>query len=158
MSRSYTGGILIIILGVILLLGKFGVFGFLGNLWPLFVLIPGLLFHFFFFARMLPSGVLIPGGILTVYALMFFYCNVFGWHAMGYLWPGFILGVAIGLYEFYLFSVDHPRGALLASLIVGGISVVFFGFTLLLAGGVYFIAVALIAVGLYLIYRRPRAW
>lgn len=152
-------GVLIIILGVIILLGKLGVFSFVWSIfWPIFILAPGLLFHLFFFTRAMPAGVLIPGGILVTYALMFFYCGIFGWHSMSYLWPGFIFGVAVGLYEFFLFSDDKPRGALVASMILGIISIVFFGFTLMTTSGIYVIAAALILIGIYLIVRRPNAW
>src|SRR5690606_3207809 len=110
-KNSYISGIIIILIGVFLLLGKIGVFSFLGShLWPVFVLLPGLFFHVLFFARGAPSGVLVPGGILTTYALMFFYCNIVGWDAMSYLWPGFIAGVAIGLFEAYFFDPNKPRG------------------------------------------------
>src|SRR5690554_3461193 len=90
-------GIIIILLGIFILLGKLGVIAFVWSIfWPVFVLAPGILFHLFFFSRVMPAGVLIPGGILVTYSLMFFYCGLFGWHSMSYLWPGFILGVAIG--------------------------------------------------------------
>jgi hypothetical protein len=157
--NQYSLGIMIILIGIVILLGKFGVFSFLGALfWPVFVLAPGLLFHFLFFGRVLPSGVLIPGGILTTYSLMFFFCNIFGWQAMAYIWPGFILGVAVGLYEFYLFDRHQPRGALIASIILTVIAAVFFGFTLLFSGGVYFVAIGLILLGVLLIFRNKQSW
>jgi hypothetical protein len=89
---------------------------------------------------------------------MFLYCTIFGWGAMSYLWPGFIFGVAVGLYEYYMFSDDKPRGALIASLIVGSVSIVFFGFTLIRTNAIYVIAAALILIGLFMILRRPRTW
>ncbi len=154
-----TLGFVIVLVGVAILLSKFGVIGSLGSLfWPVFVLVPGLVFHALYFGRVLPSGVLIPGGILITYSAMFFFCNLFGWDWMKYLWPGFIFGVAVGLYEFYLFDRHNPKGAFVASLILTVISGVLFGFTLLFTASVYFIALALIAVGLFMIYRRPKAW
>lgn len=152
-------GLVIILLGLIILLGKLGVFTFVWSIfWPVFILAPGILFHLFYFTRALPAGVLIPGGILVTYALIFFYCAIFGWDSMTYLWPGFMLGVAIGLYEYFMFSEDKPRGPLIAAIILGVISIVFFGFTLMSTNGIYFIAIALILIGVFMIVRRPRSW
>jgi len=156
--NSYASGLAIIAVGVFLLLAKFGIFGFVGShLWPIFVLLPSLFFHVLYFARGAHSGVLVPGGILLTYSLMFFYCNFFGWGAMAYLWPGYILGVAVGLFESYYFDPNKPRGVLIASGVLATIAAVFFGFTLLFTQGVYLIAIILILIGAAMIYRRPRA-
>ncbi len=158
-KNNYSIGVVLIVIAVVLLLGKLGIFHFLGSLlWPLFVLAPGILFHLLYFNRVLPSGVLVPGGILVTYSLMFFYCNVFGWASMGYLWPGFILGVAIGLYEFYLFDRNSGRGVQLAAIILGIISAVFFGMTILFKLGIYLVALILVLAGVWMIMRKPRAW
>ncbi|MFD0692780.1 LiaI-LiaF-like domain-containing protein [Paenibacillus sp. GCM10027628] len=157
--NSYSIGILLIAVAVVLLLGKLGVFHFIASFfWPLVLLIPGLLFHFLFFNRTLPAGVLVPGGILTTYALMFFYCNIFGWSSMSYLWPGFILGVAVGLYELHLFDHNSDRGVLIGAMVLGIIAAVFFGMTLLFKLGIYVIALLLVLAGVVLIFRRPRSW
>lgn len=154
-SNRYSMGWIIVIVGIALLLGKLGFFSFLGRLfWPIFVLAPGLLLHYLFFRRVLPSGVLIPAGILTTYSLLFFFCNLFGWAAMSYMWPVFILGPAIGLYECYIFDRDQPRGVLIASLILGATAFICWSMMLLFTIGVYVIALILIAVGLYMIFVR----
>lgn len=160
MTRNrYSIGVVLIIIAVILLLGKLGVFAFLGKmLWPVFVLAPGLLLHFLYFGRMLPSGVLVPGGILVTYSVMFFYCNLFGWHSMSYLWPGFIFGVAVGLYELQLFDRNAPRGTMTAALILGAIAAVLFAISLLFSLSIYVIALLLVAVGIVMVMRRPRSW
>ncbi|KIL41722.1 hypothetical protein SD70_04955 [Gordoniibacillus kamchatkensis] len=151
-------GVLLIAVAVILLLGKIGVFGFLGSLlWPLLVLAPGVVLHMLYFNRVLPPGVLVPGGILVTYSLMFLFCNVFGWGAMSYIWPGFIFGVAVGLYELYFFE-RRDRGALTASVILTAVSALLFGMAVLAKLGVYFIVIVLVIAGLLLIWRRPRAW
>ena len=140
-----------------MLLAKVGLFSFIGsNLWPIFVLLPSVLFHIMYFSRGASSGVLVPGGILFTYAMMFFYCNIVGWDAMSYLWPGYILGVAIGLFEAYFFDPNKPRGLFIAALVLAIISAVFFGFTLLFTSGAYLIALGMIVIGLALIYRRPQ--
>lgn len=158
-NQQFSLGIVIIALGLFILLGKLGIFQFVGSmLWPLFVLLPGLIFHVLFFYRVLPSGVLIPGGILVLLSLMFFFCNLVGWDAMAYLWPGFIAAVALGLYEFYLFDSYRPRAALNGAVVLGIIAAVFFAFILLFSSGVYFLAAVLIAAGIFLLMRRPKLW
>lgn len=157
--NNYSVGLLLIGIAVVLLLGKLGVFSALGAfLWPVFVLLPGAAFHYLYFARILPVGVLVPGGVLVTYSLMFFYCNLFGWDSMRYLWPGFIFGVAVGLYELHLFSSNRFRGAFTAALILAILSGVFFAFAFMFSVGVYFVAFALIVVGVFLMMSRKRSW
>jgi hypothetical protein len=158
-KNNYSLGLILIVLAVVLILGKLGVIGFLGNLfWPIFVLLPGLLFHILFFGRILPVGVLVPGGMLVTYSLMFFFCNVFGWGSMVFLWPGFIFGVAVGLYELHIFNRYSPRGTFKAAFLLAVISLVFFAITFLFTVSSYVIAIVLIGIGLWMILRRKRSW
>lgn len=155
--NQYSLGVIIIAVGIVIILGKLGIFSFAWKiLWPLMLLAPGLLFHALFFTRIMPAAVLVPGGILTTYGLMFIFCNIFGWHSMVYLWPGFIFGVAVGLYEFYFF--DRQRPIFIASLILAIISGLFFSFTLLFTGGIYIIALILILIGAFMLLKRPNTW
>ncbi|GAA3403872.1 hypothetical protein ACFFNY_02915 [Paenibacillus hodogayensis] len=158
-NNRYSVGLIIVAVGVILLLGKLGVIGFFWHVfWPLFVLIPGLLLHGLYFSRVLPSGVLIPGGILVTNSILFFLCTIFSWKLMAYLWPGFILALAVGLYEYYLFDKQSPRSTLIAAVVLAVISGICFSMTVLFTAGVYFVALALIVVGAYLIYNKRRRW
>jgi len=161
MARNrYSIGIVLIGIAIVLLLGKLGVFAFLGKmLWPLLVLAPGLLLHFLYFGRILPSGVLVPGGILVTYSVMFFYCNLFGWHSMSYLWPGFLFGVAVGLYELQLFDRNAPRGTMTAALVIGIAAAALFALSLLFSLSIYVIVLLLVAIGVVMVLRRrPRSW
>ncbi|MFM9329747.1 hypothetical protein [Paenibacillus mesotrionivorans] len=157
--NNYSVGLVLIGIAVILLLGKLGVFSFLGGLlWPVFILLPGVVFHFLYFSRVLPAGVLVPGGILVTYSLMFFFCNIFGWGAMSYLWPGFIFGVAVGLYELHLFDRHSGKGVLTAAMILAAISAVFFALAFMFTAGIYFIIFVLLVAGVGLIMTRKRGW
>jgi len=160
MSRNqYSVGILILVAGVIILLGKWGFFSFIGSVfWPLALLIPGVLLHVLFFGRLLPSVALLPAGILSTYGLLFLVCNIAGWGIMTYLWPVFILGVAVGLYEFYLFDPSNPRSAFAAAAVLAAAAGVFFLFMLLWGWGVYLIAVVLILVGAWMAFGRKFRW
>ncbi|WP_409341293.1 hypothetical protein [Paenibacillus sp. MBLB4367] len=159
-KNQYSIGLLLIGVAVVLLLGKLGVFSFLGSLvWPLFILVPGIALHMLYFGRVLPSGVLVPGGILVTYSLMFFYCNLFGWSSMKYLWPGFVFGVAVGLYELHLFDRNTSRGVAVAAMIIALVSVVLFSIMFLMTAGIYIVAAVLIIAGVALVAaRRPRSW
>ncbi|RKN86928.1 hypothetical protein [Paenibacillus ginsengarvi] len=160
MSKNrYSVGLIIVIVGIILLLGKLGVFGFVwGLFWPVFVLAPGLLLHFLYFNRVLPSAVLIPGGILVTCSILFFLCTIFGWSLMAYIWPGFIFAIAVGLYEFYTFDKYSPRGTLMAAVVLAILSGILFGVTILFTVGIYLIALVLIGVGAYIIFGKRRSW
>jgi hypothetical protein len=158
-KNNYSFGLILIVLAVVLILGKLGVIGFLGNLfWPIFVLLPGLLFHILFFSRILPVGVLVPGGMLVTYSILFFYCNVFGWSSMTYLWPGFIFGVAVGLYELHIFNRSNSQGVSTAAFVLAIISFVFFAIAFLFTIGIYFIALVLIGIGLIMTVKRRKTW
>lgn len=158
-NNKYSAGIIVLLAGVVILLGKLGVFSFLGAVfWPMLVLIPGILLHVFYFGRLLPAVVLVPGGILTVYALVFMVCNLFGWDAIKYLWPLFILGIAVGLYEYYLLGSSRPRVVLTASIALAAASAVFLVLVLLWSWGIYAIAIALIAAGAWMMFGRRARW
>lgn len=151
-------GIFIVVAGVVILLGKLGVFGFLGRtLWPLVLLLPGIFLHFMFFARRASAAILIPGGILTVYGLLFFICNIGGWGLMAALWPVLILGVAVGLYEYYLYETPRPGGALPIALGLTLLSILIFIFSWFQTGALYIIALILIAAGVWMIVGRKRS-
>ncbi|GAB6990636.1 hypothetical protein [Paenibacillus pini] len=151
-------GLFIVIAGIVILLGKLGVFGFLGRtLWPLIILIPGLLLHALFFANRARASVLLPGGILTVYGLLFGLCNISGWHLFSYVWPALIVGIAVGLYEYYWFEHPRPTGILPIAIVVGLLSIVLFFFSLLHTGAIYFIAALLIITGIWLIAGKGKS-
>jgi len=158
--NNYAMGLLLIGIAIFLLLGKLGVFAALAKLlWPLGVLIVGLIFHVLYFWNVLPAGVLVPGGMLTTYSILFLFCNLFGWKLMAYLWPGFILGVAIGLYELYRFGDIRDRGVLLAAIVLAVVAGVFFLFKLLVTAFVYLVAFSLLLIGVYLLVnRKSRSW
>ncbi|GIP25149.1 hypothetical protein J23TS9_02790 [Paenibacillus sp. J23TS9] len=150
-------GLFIVVAGLVILLGKLGVFGFLGRtLWPLAIVVVGLLIHLLYFSGRARAAVLIPGGILVVYGLLFGICNLWGWGMMSFLWPVLLLGIAVGAYEYYLFESPKPAGVLPFALILGLVSLVLLFFTLLHTGAIYVLAILLIVLGLWFILGRGR--
>lgn len=151
-------GLFIIVAGVVILLGNSGFFGFVGRtLWPVVLLLPGIIIHLLYFNRRLSASILIPGGILTVYGLLFLICSIGGWGLMSVLWPVLFLGVAVGLYEYYLFETPRPGRVLPIALALALISLLIWIFKWLQAGALYIIALVLIAVGVWLIFGRNRS-
>jgi hypothetical protein len=157
--QSATVGIGVLAVGLIILLGKLGVFAFIGAVfWPLFILIPGVLLHVLYFGRIVPSVALIPAGILTVVSVILLIGNWFGWGLMKYLWPLFIFAIAVGLYEFYVFGYSRSRPVWTAAVGLAALSLLLFGITLIWTWGIYLLAAVLIGVGALLVLRKPKIW
>lgn len=156
-KNDFKLGVFIAVAGLVILLGNLGVFGFLGRtLWPLVILLPGLFLHMLFFSRRASSSVLIPAGILTVYGLLFMLCNIAGWGLMKYLWPVLLLGIAVGLYEYSLYTSSRTGGLSVIAVILGSLSLLLCIFSLLGTGAMYLIGIGLVAVGIWLITGRGR--
>jgi len=163
---TMTIGLVLILIGVIYLLKNFSIFeiyfdifdiGFLfSRFWPLFILIPGLIFHYSFFTgKMTDAGLLVPGGILLVTGITCQLSMLFG--LWGYLWPGFILAVAVGLFELYIFGT-REKGLLIPVFILGGLAVIFFAISLgrIWILRTYLIPAILILGGLLIVFKNRR--
>ena len=119
MSKSGVfGGLFLVVVGGLLLannLGEWHMFS-MERLWPIFVLISGLVFELGYFSRDRNTGFLVPGGILTIMGLLFFFETFTDWQFAAFTWPIYPLAVAIGLFQLYIFS-GRPR-ALLAPVFI----------------------------------------
>lgn len=157
-------GSILVIVGVMWLIGQFVVGSFWAVSWPLFVILPGLIF----FAGMLwggkqAAGLAIPGTIITVTGLVLFYQNLTGqWWTWSFIWaltgP---MAVGLGLIIFGLYS-DNPgaRRAGTIVLIIGTVLLAVFGFAFgferyNIAG--YAWPLILIGLGIYIVIKRTRA-
>lgn len=121
--------------------------------WATIFIIPlGLFFHWLHFSlsNHRTTGLLIPGGILFTVGVVCQIATLFdSWQ---YLWPGFLLAPAVGLFEFYWFG-NRNKWLLIPINILGGLSVLFFAVFSL--GSLYnrtilgqpLLAIALIAIG-----------
>lgn len=119
-------GAVLIALGCILLLSNLGYINFSWDyIWPMALLLPGIYLHFAFFTKVDKNpGNLVPAGILTTYGLMAYAVVFFGWGTMSTLWPFILIGIAIGLFELYLFG-SRDKGLLIPVGILGGLGVMF---------------------------------
>lgn len=148
-------GIIILFLGVFMLLNHLGFITFrFALIWPLFLLIPGLMFEFgYFFSRKKNPSQLVPGGILTVYGLVFFLEAFYGWAFLSPVWPFLLLGVAFGLFQLYVFGYQD-RSLLLPTILLTilGLSNIlqnYYAFDFQLA-----VPIILILAGLFLIVKK----
>lgn len=99
-------GIFLIFLGSILLADQIYDIDFFSfsNFWPLFILIPGVLLEISFFSLRKEPAILVLAGILTTTGLLFIFETSTNWKYSTETWPIYTLGLAIGLFQYYIFS------------------------------------------------------
>jgi hypothetical protein len=143
-------GVGLIILGILFLFENFGYIAFdFADVWPVFVIMAGAGFWIGFIQDKKNYGLVMPGTILIIYGLMFFYCSVEGWYYMTYLWPVFIIGPGIGFFMMYLLG-QREKGMLVPASILTGLGLLFM---LSKTGIMRYWPVILIIVGIVLIVR-----
>jgi uncharacterized membrane protein len=127
-SRGFIG-ILLVMFGAFLFFNRgfdFGTGHIIGLLWPSMFVIPlGLFFHWMYFSMTgrKGTGLLIPGGILVTAGVVCQISMLFD--SWGYMWPGFIFSVAVGLFEFYFFGSQN-KYLLIPISILTVLSMIFF--------------------------------
>lgn len=155
-------GILCILFGILLLANYIFDINLLQmhNLWPLFVLIPGLCFESIFYTTKKIPALLIPGGILSVIGMLFFVEIITNWELSAYTWPIYIVSVVVGLFQFYFF-IGKPKVLLVIISIlsiIAGTSL----FIIILTSLIYFIQqtiiipIALILIGIFILYNSKK--
>ena len=103
MNNSVITGIALITIGIIFLLPNFIDLS-LRELWSVLMLGPGILFFVSYLSDRKSYGLLMPGSILTVYGLLFFFCTFFGWYWIRELWPFYLIGPGVGFILMYYFG------------------------------------------------------
>lgn len=122
------------------------------SLWPLLLIWFGLSSGS---SRRADGGSPMASGVLITYGIMFMLCEVLGWQLMQYIWPGFLLGPALGLYKSYRITgsrAQHSEARILLG--IGGGLMLCMLFPLK-----YMIALLMIGGGIAIfisIFRRPR--
>ena len=144
-------GIGMIILGILFLSENFGYIAFdFQDVWPVFVILGGVGFWIGYLQDRKNYGLLMPGSILVIYGLMFFYCSIEGWDYMSDLWPGFLIGPGIGFFMMYLLG-ERENGLLIPGSILSGLGILFI---ISHSGILRYWPVALIIIGIVLIIRH----
>lgn len=163
MKGKYWGGILII-LGILGLLDGLLNLNLLtmGNFWPAIILGIGLIFEYGYFTDRRNPGLLVPGGIMTVLGILFFFETFTNWSYSEYTWPVYILSVAFGLFQLYMAS-GRPAGLLIPVSILSGISLIFI--LIMIYNGFFsqygfqlFWGILLIAAGILILIRSSFKW
>lgn len=164
MNIRTIAGALLILLGLFLFLnrgGEFGIGEVFAYFWPSMFVIPlGLLFHWMYFSltERKAVGLLIPGGILLVVGIVCQISMLFNiWE---YTWPGFIMAVAIGLFEFYWFG-DRNKYLLIPINILMVLSLLFFGVYYIGAfmskvAAQPLVAIVLIVIGIIILFAKKK--
>jgi len=163
---NYIFGLSLLFIGVLLILANFGVIEIVWyNLWPLFLLIPGIVFELSYFIYRKDNGnrggigdfpgssLLVLGGILITYGLLFSVNVIYGWHLMKDLWPIFLLGVAVGLLQAYLFG-GREKYLLIPVGILGAISLFFLINNLLFVDFILLAGIVLVIIGIWIIFKK----
>lgn len=147
---------ILILAGAILLIGEIFDVRLGADLWPLFILGPGIaLLVLAFRGEEANSGLAVPGGVLTTLGLIFFYQTWTGhWESWAYAWALIPIGVAAALYavgkrnsdETSLHTARRTARFFGIIFIVGA---VFFELLIFDRGGFsgYFLPIALVVVG-----------
>ncbi len=144
-------GLALIILGFLFLSENFGYLDFdFQEVWPVIFLVAGGGFWAGYFQNRRNYGLLMPGTILIVYGLMFWYCASEGWYNMQYIWPGFLIGPGLGFIMLYIFG-EREKGLLIPAGILIGLGVIFL---LSFSNLADYWPIILIGAGIYLIYKH----
>jgi hypothetical protein len=156
--RQLVIGILFITLGAIFLVAQVLGRWFITDFWPVFLIAGGLVFYAAYFLRELKppgyEGLLFPGTYIMVLGILFLFMNLISWHAMRYLWPTFLFGVAISLGAMYRYGPKDNRqqrkDIISTAKILTIISLVLY---LVAAGGLRLWPLILIIVGIVIILK-----
>jgi hypothetical protein len=163
MNHNQTGkigwGIVLICFGALLILSNLGIvpsFGQLvGTFWPMIIIFGALMFHVGYYSNKKNVGLLVPGGILLTVGIV---CqSAMLWNIWGFMWPGFILAPAVGLFELYIFG-EREKGLLIPVGILSGLSLIFFTMSFHTLGSMarYIIPGILIFIGLVVLAKDKR--
>ena len=164
-SWGFWGGMALIGLGILFMLGQLLRFDVMHYLWPFFILGVGAAFFIGMAAGGRAMGALaVPGSVITTVGLILFFQNLFGlWATWSYAWALIICGAGVGLMIFGSWS-QTPDLRRAGRVVIGVGLALFFVFGLFFElgasilgmhspGGVFW-ALALILVGLYVLFGR----
>ena len=156
MKNNILWGFFLLFAGGLLILANFGIIEIAwDNIWPLFVLIVGIFFEASYFIYRKEAGLLVPGGILITYGLLFSISAIYGWHLMGDLWPIYPLGVAIGLFQLYLFG-GRDKGLMVPVGILGAVSLFFLINNFLFVDFRLLVGIILVLIGIGIILKKTK--
>lgn len=144
-SRLFIGAALIVI-GIVFLLVNISDVS-MSHLWPIFPLAVGIGLIMGYFRNRENVGFLMPGIVMVILSLLFFFCSISGWNHMSDLWPVFILAPAGGFLAMY-YGGNRDRGLLMPAGILGLIGFIFIAVNYSISN---FLPIVMIVVGIFLV-------
>ena len=125
-------GILILLFGVLLLLWRLGLFPSMNTLWPIPVIILGLVFLYLAFLLGRSRRYIFPGMILTLAGLFFLLQEVvIPGHNMARIWPVFVLIIGLCVLPYGYKLKGNTRAIfIIPGYFLVGLSVIFFPFSM----------------------------
>lgn len=153
-SKGTFWGIVFIIIGLFVLAESYFHLNLtIDNLWPLFILVPGLAFEISYFVYRGEPGLLVPGGILSIIGLLFIFETATNWAYSKYTWPVYILAPAVGLFQLYIHG-GREKGLLIPVSILTAIALFsFFSMSLSWPITKLIFGSALIILGVYYLFK-----
>jgi hypothetical protein len=143
-------GITLSAVGLIFLLNNLFHYLSLGRLWPLFLLIPAVLFTLIWVKdRDRYYVFLFPITLLVFFSIYFLVLNFTSWYWVELTWPNFLIGPGLGFLVLYLPKKEW--GFLLPALILFILAAIFY--SELLADATLAASVIFIGLGLFFIFR-----
>lgn len=144
-------GLLFIGLGLLFTLTNLGFLQIsMSLIWPIFLVIPGLLFEYGYYSRKKDPGLLFPGAILTTLGLIFFFHTITHFAYIQFLWPLFILPTGIAFLQFYLHGLNH-KVFLILFFMFSALTVFFITFQFFIFHPYLILSLAFIFVGILVI-------
>lgn len=127
------------------------------NWWPMLLILSGLSFE----RGALDSdqrnpGLAVPAGVLLVWGGVLLIGSLIGWHWLSRIWPLFLAGPAVGLFQLYWLEGRKNRGILVPVWLLGGLCLFFLAPGLFSSLREYLVPVLLIGLGLFLLI--PKHW
>lgn len=144
-------GIFVVLIGLLLLLDQWVIALKFDNWWQVLLLIPGVFLWIQFFSKRANPGLLIPGTILILYSLYFFFNQLTGHRFAGETSFIFVFAIACGLFIKRHFSKEKNNGLLAAGWILTGISIIIFLSTV--SGGKWW-PLLFIVIGIFLLIKN----
>ena len=124
-NRPIYQGLGLIVIGLIFILGNFGVFHpDWGVVFTWMIMIMGVLFWLGFLTDRTRDFLIMPGTILVIYGIVFFLIAKYDWATIGNMGPLFILAPALGLYFTYLFGRKN-KSIMITAMVLGIITLIF---------------------------------
>ena len=117
-NRNIFWGLLFVLAGILWIANTYlsvQIFN-INNMWPLFVLLPGICFELCYLITKKAPGMLMAGGLLTIVGLLFMFEQFTEWKYSSNTWPVYLIAVAVGLFQYFL--VVKKKSLLIISLLL----------------------------------------